>query len=257
MSDLVQVTIIVTLFRTALIFVGLSFAYLGYKLFCAGVYEHAGDLRAAWGESNLILKQAAPGTLFALFGVAVIGISMFRGTSAQVGSIPDSSPEANEILVNSENQLHESPLNSEVDPRSFSSTVRKALAVPELSGGSLAMSPDGIKVATGHSDGSIRLYGISDGELIDKYEIHKSGVNCLAFSPDARYVISGSDDGNACIWAVVDGKVQRILQSHNGAVIGVTVSPDGKHAFTRSRDGNLRQWDLSSGELLRTIPLSE
>jgi hypothetical protein len=91
MTDFVQVTLVVTLFRTAMIFVGLGFAYLGYKLFRAGVYEHAGDLRAAWGERNLVLKQAAPGTFFALFGVVVIGISIFRGTGLQVETIPVSS----------------------------------------------------------------------------------------------------------------------------------------------------------------------
>jgi hypothetical protein len=62
----------------------LGFAYLGYKLFVQGVYERAGELKAAWGDKNLVLKQAAPGTFFALFGVAVIAISIFRGTGLNI-----------------------------------------------------------------------------------------------------------------------------------------------------------------------------
>ena len=84
MSDFVIVNLMVILFRTIMILLGFGFAYLGYKLFVQGVYERAGELKAAWGDKNLVLKQAAPGTFFALFGVAVIAISIFRGTGLDI-----------------------------------------------------------------------------------------------------------------------------------------------------------------------------
>ena len=67
MSEFVVVNLMVILFRTIMIGLGFGFAYLGYKLFVKGVYERAGELKAAWGDKNLVLKQAAPGTFFALF----------------------------------------------------------------------------------------------------------------------------------------------------------------------------------------------
>lgn len=83
MSDVVSVVALVVLLRIAMVITGFGFTWLGYRLFRAGVYEHGSDIKASWGDSYLILKQAAPGTLFALFGVAVIGLSIVRGVSVE------------------------------------------------------------------------------------------------------------------------------------------------------------------------------
>jgi hypothetical protein len=69
------------------IFIGLCFAYFGYSLFRRGVFERAGDLRAAWGERHLVLKQAAPGTFFALFGALVISASVWRGVEIKIDRV--------------------------------------------------------------------------------------------------------------------------------------------------------------------------
>ena len=87
MNEFVVVNLMVILFRTVMIALGFGFAVLGYKLFVKGVYEKAGDLKAAWGDKNLVLKQAAPGTFFAFFGVAVIAISIIRGTGLEISEI--------------------------------------------------------------------------------------------------------------------------------------------------------------------------
>jgi hypothetical protein len=63
------------------IVVGFAIVYCGYKLFSRGVYEKAGELKAAWGDKHLLLKQAAPGTFFVVFGPAVIIFSLWRGIS--------------------------------------------------------------------------------------------------------------------------------------------------------------------------------
>lgn len=79
MTEFVQVTIILVIYRCITVLVGLAIVYWGYRLFCVGVYEKAGDLKAAWGEGHLTLKQATPGTFFALFGAVVIAFSIWRG----------------------------------------------------------------------------------------------------------------------------------------------------------------------------------
>lgn len=37
------------------------------------------DLEAVWKDSTLLLKRAAPGTLFAFFGLVMIGTALWRG----------------------------------------------------------------------------------------------------------------------------------------------------------------------------------
>jgi len=79
MSEFVQTTMVVAFFRLITVLCGLGALFMGYRLFTLGVYEHAGDLKAAWGDRNLLMKQAAPGTFFALFGAAIVVSGIYAG----------------------------------------------------------------------------------------------------------------------------------------------------------------------------------
>ena len=59
-------------YRIAGMLMGLAALYMGFRLFRLGFFEKAGDLKAAWGEHRLILKQAAPGSFFAVLGAVVM-----------------------------------------------------------------------------------------------------------------------------------------------------------------------------------------
>ncbi|MBC8756348.1 hypothetical protein H2O64_16860 [Kordia sp. YSTF-M3] len=53
--------------------------YLGYKLFAKGIWGQAGDLDIKFKDNQLILKKAAPGTFFALFGAIIISVTIWKG----------------------------------------------------------------------------------------------------------------------------------------------------------------------------------
>ena len=79
MTEFIQGIAVIVLYRIVTIVCGLVIVYLGFVLFRLGVYEKAGELKAVWGTKNLTLKQAAPGTFFALFGACVIAVTVWRG----------------------------------------------------------------------------------------------------------------------------------------------------------------------------------
>jgi len=83
MSDTIQATLLVTVYRLTSLLIGCGIVYMGYLLFKLGVFEKAGELKAAWGDRNLALRQAAPGTFFAFFGALVIVASLAKGLSIQ------------------------------------------------------------------------------------------------------------------------------------------------------------------------------
>jgi hypothetical protein len=58
----------ILLYKTGLVYAGFLIVYLGYKLFLNGVYGKAGDLVANWNDYKIVLKRAAPGTFFVIFG---------------------------------------------------------------------------------------------------------------------------------------------------------------------------------------------
>ena len=67
-------------YRLAVIAAGVACAYMGYRLFMAGVMPREGsDIDAAAGEIRLTLKNAAPGTCFAAFGSIIIATMIWQG----------------------------------------------------------------------------------------------------------------------------------------------------------------------------------
>jgi hypothetical protein len=69
-----------TLFRLAIIGAGVFAIVLGYKLFVRGVMPEGrteGELDA--GEIKLTVKNAAPGTCFALFGAVMVSVMLIQG----------------------------------------------------------------------------------------------------------------------------------------------------------------------------------
>jgi len=69
-----------SLFRLAIIGAGFGCVVMGYRLFVLGVMPKEGsDIDAKAGEIRLSIKNAAPGTCFATFGVVMIVAMLIQG----------------------------------------------------------------------------------------------------------------------------------------------------------------------------------
>ncbi|MCA9468114.1 MAG: hypothetical protein KC643_22095 [Nitrospira sp.] len=85
MDTILAFIIYLTLFRLTIIIAGIICIVLGYRLFCRGVWPIHGQDRgtsveAEFDGSRLTLKNAAPGTCFALFGAIIIGVMFWAGS---------------------------------------------------------------------------------------------------------------------------------------------------------------------------------
>ncbi|KAL4255469.1 WD40-repeat-containing domain superfamily protein [Pleurotus pulmonarius] len=119
---------------------------------------------------------------------------------------------------------------------------------------SLAISPDGRKIAAGTVDGTvdrtIRVWDTETGEnLFGAMAGHTWPVYELAFSPDGTRLASGSDDWTVRLWDEA-GK-SKVLEGHSGSVWSVAFSKD--HIISGSSDNTIRVWDAGSGGLVRVL----
>ncbi len=70
----------------------------------------------------------------------------------------------------------------------------------------IAVSPDGLQVATGSDDRMVRVFLLPTGDLLHELAWHDGAVTMLAYSPDGMTLVSGSQDRTIQIWQPIDGE---------------------------------------------------
>jgi len=112
---------------------------------------------------------------------------------------------------------------------------------------SVSFSPDGSKLATAESNGTVHLWEKSGKEL-SVFTGHTEKVHSISFSPNGQLLATAADDGTARLWDLSSQKLVKIIR-HQGKVLSVSFSPDGLALATSGSDGTVSLWDLSGQQL--------
>ncbi len=118
---------------------------------------------------------------------------------------------------------------------------------------SVIVSPDGQLLATGDSNGVVRLWEASSFREILTCKGHTNVVESVAFSPDGEILASGSYDKTIKLWNVKTGECLKVLQGHTESVMSVTFHPDGNILASGSFDRTIGLWDIRTGECLQML----
>jgi WD40 repeat protein len=120
----------------------------------------------------------------------------------------------------------------------------------------LAYRPDGRRIATGQSDGTVHQWDSSTGNPVGSVlKGHSRSVKAVAYTPDGQWIASAGVDGTMRLWNANTGAALNPDPQRVAPLDTVDVSPDGRMILTAGANDTVQQWDPRSGRLVSTMPV--
>jgi len=117
----------------------------------------------------------------------------------------------------------------------------------------MALSPDGQTLATSYWGPEVRLWDVTSGVQIGSLTNNQHKVWSLAFSSDGRLLAAGGADQMVRLWDVATRKQTEQLQGHGGEVMSVAFSADGQTLASGSKDKKAMLWSVHPNRAVTMI----
>uniref|UniRef100_A0A8C0MCW5 WD repeat-containing protein 3 n=1 Tax=Canis lupus familiaris TaxID=9615 RepID=A0A8C0MCW5_CANLF len=117
----------------------------------------------------------------------------------------------------------------------------------------LCPSPDGLHLAVGYEDGSIRIFSLLSGEGNVTFNGHKAAITSLKYDQLGGRLASGSKDTDTIVWDVINESGLYRLKGHKDAVTQALFLREKNLLLTSGKDTMVKWWDLDTQHCFKTM----
>uniref|UniRef100_A0A452SDD2 WD repeat domain 3 n=1 Tax=Ursus americanus TaxID=9643 RepID=A0A452SDD2_URSAM len=117
----------------------------------------------------------------------------------------------------------------------------------------LCPSPDGLHLAVGYEDGSIRIFSLLSGEGNVTFNGHKAAITSLKYDQLGGRLASGSKDTDTIVWDVINESGLYRLKGHKDAITQALFLREKNLLVTSGKDTMVKWWDLDTQHCFKTM----
>lgn len=195
-----------------------------------------------------------------------IAVSLAMANDAQV-ALGDGLPDRALALVNQSTDIDSPPLTSRTV---LSEVINSNGTRHRLEGHTeqvldVDYHPTEPLAATASSDGTLRIWDVTNGETLTTLDAHTDWVTVVAFSPDGERLFSGSGNGEAIIWETENWQDVLRFDGHALGFASADFNGTGDQILTTGCierddaslciDSDIAIWDVETGENVRFFEL--
>lgn len=108
-------------------------------------------------------------------------------------------------------------------------------------------------ILTSSKDHTIKLWNVSNGNLICSFEGHTNNVNTACFLPDGSTFYSASEDGSIRIWNINLQKPVRTLNEHNQTINQAVYDKKDNSILYLLENRTIKKWHLNTNDTVSLL----
>ena len=113
---------------------------------------------------------------------------------------------------------------------------------------SMSISPDGKKIVTGSSDGTVLLFDVERRNYKGQVSLaaHAGRVTSVAYSSDGKTIVTGSEDTTIKLWDANTTTEKKVFTGHKRGIKDVALSADRQTIAAVDGTATIYLWDVET-----------